>query len=313
MSQWSKLLEGDEARDQLGVNIALMKSGDHPPQVDPSSYITAGEELMSNWDQYGDRLYHGTAQENIGEILKEGAIVPGEDNEASTGEMGNQGKVYYSSLIHAGSHYAESAHPTREEILEAAKNDLDFEEEFDLAPEELDYAHLHDIMTKGINGDFKEEEFLQSERGYVSGRYKAAYERFSKIPEDKPEPLLIGFGPQNIVNGSIPPDYNHEFEAIENEDHLAEGSASRVLLDENVSLYFSQPNVESLREKYHNFPGKILSLDSLKLKHQIKMRDIYGPENHPVNFEPVWKGEIRTVTLNEDTPPTPFGKIKISG
>ena len=42
------------------------------------------------------------------------------------------------------------------------------------------------------------------------------------------------------------------------------------------------------------------------------MQDIYGVEEHPVNFEPVWQGEIRTVYPKE-TEPAPFGEIKISG
>jgi hypothetical protein len=305
------VLESSEARDQLGINLALMKSGDHSPQVNPERYIEAGEELYSNWHRYGDRLYHGTAQENLEEILERGAIVPGEDNNSRTGEMGNQGEVYYTSLIPAGVHYAEYAHPTREEILEAVKNDLDFENEFDLTPEELEYSHLHDLMVKDVQGEFKEKDFLQSESDYVAGRYRAAYDRFQEIPEEKPEPLLIGFSPQNVESGDIPPDYKHEFEAKENRDLLAGRSASRVSIDGNVSLYFSQSNLEDPREKYQNFPGDILSLDSLKLKHQIEMRNIYVSKP-PIDLEPVWQGEIRTVKPEEDLP-APFGEIKISG
>lgn len=281
----------EDIKRQLSINYSLLKSGDFPEDVVEDNYREACRELLDNWEDYGDELYHGTSLENFESISIEGALIPGSENDSSTGEVCEQANLYYTSLAPIGVHYAEKAQPCREDVMEAALNDFELDVSSDEWPDSADnYNILHDLIPGGI------EDSNISE--HVESRYKALYSRLFEIPEENPEPLLVGFSEENADINKQAPEFDHEFEAKKKNKYLAEGKASKVDLDESTSIYIPQNHLEDIREKYSNLSMNILSLDSLKLRHRMKMKPVYQQKGI-IEMKPLWKGEKRGIEIEK--------------
>lgn len=286
MSSYFEPQSEEEARNRLYLDLAMIQSGDYD-QVDIEEGIEdIGRELERNWENYGDELYHGTSRENWEDILNEGALLPGEINDASSGEVSKQDRVYFTSLEPVAVHYAEKAQPTREELLEVAIQDIWQDLSSEHWPDDPhNYDLLHDMIPAGQD--------MNQLSDYEKGRYEGVWRRLLDIPEEKPDPLVIGFPSENVENYSGVPDVEHEFEALEDEGHLAEGKTSYIEINENSTFYVSHSELEPMREN-SDVDGEILSIDALKLRHRLKMDKVYQ-ERGIIDMVPVWQGEKRGI------------------
>ncbi len=280
----------EEAQKRLYLDLAYNASGEfYDCEVD-DNFEDVGEELIANWDSYTNEFYHGTQLENFSDILRDGAIRPGEQNNADSGEVSNQSAVYFTRLEPVAVHYAEEAQPIREDIFQAVVNDLEEElSDEEWADLELNYRMIHDVIPAALHSDELDDDIKQ--------RYEALQDRLFDIPEDERDPMVVGFSKQNADVYEVPPQVDHEFEAAEINEHLAQGIAKSVEIDNKASFYVSHEEVGPMRDQYENLESDILSLDALKLRHRLKMDPVYEKEG-VVDMVPFWKGQERGIEWN---------------
>ncbi|MFB6174438.1 MAG: hypothetical protein ABEJ87_00495 [Candidatus Nanohalobium sp.] len=268
-------------------------------------FVSIGQELLDNFEDYGNDFYHGTRGESAEKIMKVGIRGSPEDTRL-TGETGTQSEASLTYLPAWALHYSLDQDPNTVDTvtdfvnrnygagIEERDGLVDFVESLK-DPEDLEDrgASYNSKILKGLKEDTRGFENLSDE-----------------IPEDGIQAHEVVFGTDyDAIKDQIDigrPPTRDEIEALETEEYssLGEVKVSEVPRDE-LTAYVPHEFLQSYREEHSDNEMDVKSYDALMLKHELEMEDTYR-EKGIRNFEGFWKEErLGVANRTEDWNPTP--------
>lgn len=270
--------------------------------------------LASDWDAYDQDLYHGTRSESLDQIIEDGGLIPGDQADAETGEVGLNGYVSTTSNVPVATFYAEKATPTPEQAQDAVDQHLDTI---------LSYSGpAPDLSTESGQERFRsmmavyEDHFTDESDMSMTGKLLSGLADRVDSLDDTGDPVVFGIDADGLDEDV--PDHiteaDDEFENAANDNHLAEYKVDTVPL-EAMQAYVPHHKVDEYEQEYGD-DIEVRSLTALKRRHELELRDRYEHEGERIELRSVWDQDGHGVLQVEPDRETYEGnpyRIEISG
>lgn len=306
LGRLSDELEPDDPspeQERLRERMSEVENSLEEPDSKKDRFLDIAEELDGNFEEYGNDFYHGTWGESADNIMESGIQGTPEGTRLS-GETGTQNDVSLTSVPSWAVHYSLDQDPnTMRTIVDFVNRKYDFEpenrEELSQFVQSLDSSVIEDeenAYNAKILNDIREETY----------DFQTVPERINEgIPVHE---VVFGIDYDSIADQNVnQPSTSNEIKAIENDEYrsIGEVKVSGVSPDD-LTAYVPHEFLDHYREEHSSSDIEIKSYDSLMLKHELEMEDLYR-EKGTRNLQGFWKGDKLGVEVEtEEWSSTPY-------
>lgn len=254
-------------------------------------FLKTAEELNTNFEQYGNDLYHGTWGAGAEQILETG-LKGSKKGSRLTGETGTDTDVSLTHLPSVAFHYSMDQTPNTVSVV-ADFMERNFEysrtKKGELTQDVAEYVEYLPEPER------IEDEYVQHNIRKLKKLRKSS-SNFQEYPEEVERripvhELVFGVDYKALENISEPETVTrNEFQALDSgSDYhpLGEVKAAEVS-EEDLTVYVPQEFTDSYRDKDLNM-NDVKSFDALMLHHELEMENVYR-ERGVLELGEFWKG-----------------------